>query len=74
MAGALLDLYLVLAGVYVRRRQNAGDIHCPDYLPHPGFVLAIDLCVTAGLLAWGGLTAFFGIYGEHSLYYRDQQR
>lgn len=59
---------MVLIAVYVRHRQNKGDIHCPGYMPHPGFLQFIDICVMGGCLGWGGLSAAFSILGEDALY------
>jgi hypothetical protein len=65
--GGLLNLYLILIAVYVRRRQNRGDIHCPSYIPHPGYLLFIDMSVMGGCFAWGGLTFTFSVLGEDAL-------
>jgi hypothetical protein len=43
-------------------------MHAPARLPHPGFVLALDICITGGCLAWGGLCAAFGIMGEDGVW------
>ena len=67
MVGGLLDLYLILAALRVRARQKRGDVHCPSYIPHPGYLLFLDFSVFGGLIGWGSINAWFGIAGEDDI-------
>jgi uncharacterized membrane protein YtjA (UPF0391 family) len=59
---------MILNALYVRRQQKKGPYHGPYYLPHPGYLLFIDICVMGGCIGWGGLSAAFAFLARDGIY------
>jgi hypothetical protein len=67
-AGGLLDLFMICMAFFVRRVHSQGQFDYTGYIPYPGFLLFIDLCVMGGCLGWGSINIAFAILGEEAPY------